>query len=127
MHLKSRKRNPWTIPLTSSDLRLCWINVHMLSCFSHARLFVTPWPVARQAPLPMGFSRQEYWSGVPCPPSGDLPDLRIEPMSLTSSALAGRFFTTGATWEVPFFMGYTQGCIFLMTIQKDVAVTDVVP
>ena len=101
--------------------------VCVLGHFSHARLFVTPWPVARQAPLPMGFSRQEYWSGVPCPPSGDLPDLRIEPMSLTSSALAGRFFTTGATWEVPFFMGYTQGCIFLMTIQKDVAVTDVVP
>ena len=47
----------------------------------------------------MGFSRQEYWSGLPGASSRDLPDLVIEPMSLTSSALAGRFFTTSATWE----------------------------
>ena len=46
-----------------------------------------------------GFSRQEYWSGLPGPPSGDLPDPGIEPASLTSLALAGRFFTTSATWE----------------------------
>ena len=59
------------------------------------QLFATPWTVARQAPLSMGFSRQEYWSGLPCPPSGDLPDPGIEPASLTSSALAGGFFTTG--------------------------------
>ena len=49
---------------------------------------------ARQAPLSTGFSRQEYWSGLPCPPPGDLPDPGIEPTSLTSSALAGGFFTT---------------------------------
>ena len=54
--------------------------------------------VARQA-LSMGFSRQEYWNGLPCPPPGDLPDLGIEPGSLLSSALAGGFFTTSATWE----------------------------
>ena len=59
----------------------------------------TPWTVAHQAPLSMGFSRQEYWSGLPCPPPGDLPDPRIEPASLTSSALAGRFLTTRGTWE----------------------------
>ena len=48
----------------------------------------------------MGFSRQEYWSGLPCPPPGDLPDPGIEPVCLTSPALAGRFFTTSATyWE----------------------------
>ena len=47
----------------------------------------------------MGFSRQEYWSGLPCPPPGDLPDPGIEPMSLTSLTLAGRVFTTGTTWE----------------------------
>ena len=47
----------------------------------------------------MGFSRQEYWSGLPCPPPGDLPNPGIEPVSLTSPALAGRFFTTSATWE----------------------------
>ena len=51
------------------------------------------------APLSMGFSRQEYWSGLPCPPPGDLPDPEIEPVSLMSPALAGGFFTTSATWE----------------------------
>ena len=49
----------------------------------------------------MGFSRQEYWSGLPCPPAGDLPDPGIEPTSLMSPALAGRFFITRDTWEVP--------------------------
>ena len=58
-----------------------------------------PWAVARQAPLSMGFSRQEYWSGLPFPSPGDLPDLRTEPTSLTSPALAGGFFTTATTWE----------------------------
>ena len=57
-------------------------------------LFVTPWTVARQAPLSMGFSRQEYWSGLPCPPPGDLPNPGMEPTSLVSPALAGGFFTT---------------------------------
>ena len=47
----------------------------------------------------MGFSRQEYWSGLPCPPPGDLPDPQIELTSLKSLALAGRFFTTTTTWE----------------------------
>ena len=46
-----------------------------------------------------GFSRQEHWSGLPCPPLGDLPDPGIEPASLMSPALAGRFFTTSAPWE----------------------------
>ena len=51
---------------------------------------VTPWSVARQAPLSMGFPRQEYWSGLACPPPGDLPDPGIEP---TSPGLIGGFFT----------------------------------
>ena len=56
--------------------------------------------VAHQAPLYMGFSRQEYWSGLPFPPPEDLPDPGIEPRSLMSSALAGGFFfTTSTTWE----------------------------
>ena len=63
-----------------------------LSRFNRVQLFVTPWTVPDQAPLPMGFSRQEYWSGFPCPPSGDLPDPGIEPMSVTSPALASRAF-----------------------------------
>ena len=56
----------------------------MLSCFSHIHLLVTPWTVAHQAPLSMGFSGQEYWSGLPCPPSGDLPDPGIELVSHVS-------------------------------------------
>ena len=63
---------------------------------------VTPWAVARQAPLSMRFPRQKYWSGLPFPPSGDLCDPGMEPMSLASPALAGRFFTTSATWEAPY-------------------------
>ena len=57
--------------------------------------------VPLQAPLSMGFSRQEYWSGLPGPPSGDLPDSGIELTSLRSPALEGGFFTTSATWEAP--------------------------
>ena len=67
-----------------------------LSCsactLSHAGLSVTPWIVAHQASLSLGFSRQEYWSGLPSPSSGDLPDPGIEP---TSPALAGGLFATG--------------------------------
>ena len=73
--------------------------VYVLSHFSCVHLFATLWTVAFQAPLSMGFSRQEYWSGLLCPPPGDLPDPGIEPMSLMSPALAGRFFTTSATWK----------------------------
>ena len=57
------------------------------------------WAVARQAPLSVGFSRQEYWSGLPFPLPGDLPDPGIKPASLKSPALAGGFLTTSATWE----------------------------
>ena len=60
---------------------------------------VTPRTVACQTPLPMEFSRQEDSSGLPFPSPGDLPDPRIEPESLTTSTLAGRFFTTSTTWE----------------------------
>ena len=73
----------------------------LLTHFSHVRLFATLWTVARQAPLSMGFSRQEYWSGLPFPPLGDLPDSKIKPTSITFPALAGRFFTTSDTWKVP--------------------------
>jgi len=55
------------------------------------------WTVACQAPLSMGFSRQEYWSGLPCPSPGDLPGPGIEPVSPGFPALAGRFFTTSTT------------------------------
>lgn len=57
--------------------------------------------VAHQAPLSMEFSRQEYWRGLPFPTLGDLSDPGIELVSTVSSILAGRFFTTEPTWEVP--------------------------
>jgi len=71
----------------------------MLSHSSCVQLFVTPWKVACQAPLSIGFSRQEYWSGLPCPSLGELPNPGIEPASLSSPALAGGFFTTIVSWE----------------------------
>ena len=66
-----------------------------LSRFSRVWLFVTTRTAAHQTPLPMGFSRQEYWSGFPCPLPEDLPNPGVE------SALVGWFFTTSATWEIP--------------------------
>ena len=71
----------------------------LLSRFRRVRLCVTLQTLACQAPLSMGFSRQEYWSELPCPPPGALPDPGIELASLMSPALAGAFFTTSATWK----------------------------
>ena len=78
----------------------------VLSHFSCVQLFSIPWTVAHQAPLSrlllvLGFSRQEYWSGFPCPPPEDLPNPGIELASLTPPALAGKFFTTssGKEWQ----------------------------
>ena len=70
--------------------------VSILCVLSPVQLFVAPWTVAHQAPLLMEFSRQEYWSGVPLPPLGDLPDAGIEPAPLASPSLAGGFFTASA-------------------------------
>ena len=107
---------PTGCPLAMSRTKLIWAErdysemgedevTHpkgMCTCMlSPARLLVTPRTAAHQAPLSMGFSRQEYWSGLPFPPPGDLPDPRIEPTSLMSSAFVGRFFNTSATWEAP--------------------------
>ena len=69
----------------------CW---HLI----HVWFFATLWTAASQAPLSMGFSMQEYWSGLSCPPPGDL-NPGIKPASLMSPALADGFFTTSAIWE----------------------------
>ena len=76
----------------------------VLSRFSHFWLSMTLWTVACQAPLSMGFSRQEYRSELPCLPPQDLPDPQVKPASLMAPALAGRFFTISATWEGPTVM-----------------------
>ena len=65
-----------------------------MKSLSHVQLFAIPWTVAHQAPLPMEFCRQEYWSGLPFPSPGDLPNAGIKPTSLVSPALVGGFFTT---------------------------------
>ena len=72
----------------------------VLSALSRVWLFEIPWTVACQAPLSMEFSRQENWNGLPFPTPGSLPNLGIEPTSLT---LTGRFFTTSTSWEDEIF------------------------
>ena len=86
--------------------------VCVLSCFSHVPTLCDPMAAKTQVtlwnlpvPLSMGFSRQYYWSGLPCPPPGDLPHPGIEPASLMSPELAGGFFATNATWEAHAFLG----------------------
>ena len=75
------------------------MKVRLSQLLSLVQLFAIPWTVGCQALLSMGFPRQEYWSGVPFPTPGDLPDPRIECPSLGPPALAGGFSTTSATWE----------------------------
>ena len=79
----------------------------MPSHVSRIHLFATPWTVAQQASLSMGFSRQQYWSGLPCPLPGDLPDPGIKPTTLTSPALAEGFFTSHTTWEAPCMLSHS--------------------
>ena len=86
----------------------------MLNHFSHVQLFATPCAIAHQAPLSMGFSTQEHWSGLPFPSPGGLLNRGIEPTSVMSPAFAGGFFTTSAPWEAP--------CIFIMFVQKNISV-----
>ena len=76
----------------------------MLSRFSHVWLFAVPPIVSHWAPLSMEYSRQEYWSGLPCSSQGDLPHSGFKPKSFMSPALAGGFFTTNATWEAPQYL-----------------------
>ena len=76
--------------------------ISVLSHFSCVHLFATPCIVAHQAPLSMGFSMPEYWSGLSFPSTGHLPNPGIESSSLIFPALAERFFTTSTTWEVPY-------------------------
>ena len=72
------------------------VHAQLLSC---VQLFTTPWTVSCQAPLSLGFSRQEYWSGLPFPFPGSLPDPGIKPTSPGSPALAGVFITTEPPWK----------------------------
>jgi len=101
---------------------LCWQSnvsyflILLLSCLSSVNLFVNTWTIAHKAPLSMRFSRQEYESGLPCPPPGDLPDQGIKPVSLMSPALAGGFFTASTTWEALILL--YEGCNLSLIICK---------
>ena len=80
-----------------------YLQIHTGECvlnhFSRVQLFVTPWTIACQAPLSMWFSRQDYWSELPCLSTGCLPNAGTKPTFLKSPALAGRFCTISATWK----------------------------
>ena len=101
------------------ERRRWWLGMHTKS-LSGVRLFVNPQTVANQAPVCMGFPRQEYWSVLLFPSPRDLPNPGIEPMSLMFPALANRFFTTSATREDPvaanvypmLMEGQVLGCVF---------------
>ena len=75
------------------------VHARVLSCFSRVQLYMTLWTTACQAPLPVGLSRQKYWSGLPCPSPEDLPDPGIKPASLTSPIFERGSFTNSTTWE----------------------------
>ena len=98
----------------SMGCSMAWLPRPILSPSVHGespqscQLSETPWPVACQAPLSMGFSRQGSWSGVPCLPPGDLPNPGIKPASLMSPALASIFLTTSAPWEICCLLEFTQ-------------------
>ena len=84
IHWKKNRRGTWYVYVYSQSTSCVW-------------LFVTPWTVAHQAPLSMGYCRQEYWSRLPFSSPQDLPNPGIKPESLKSPELAGRFFTTSST------------------------------
>ena len=73
----------------------------MQVCSAMSNSFAIPWTLAHQAPLSIGLSQQEYWSGLPFPPPGDLPNTGIKSVSPASPSLAGGFFTTKPPWEAP--------------------------
>jgi len=83
------------------------MRVQLLSC---VRLLATPWTVALQAPLSTRFSRQVYWSALPCPPPGGLFNPEMEPLSPSSPALAGRFFTTAPPGKPNWKHVWTKSC-----------------
>ena len=97
LHLVTRNSQciPLALPLPLGNHKsVLYMVEYCVQSLSRVQLFVMARTVARQAPLSMEFSRQDYWSRLPFPPPGYLPNPGIEAMSLASLALAGRFFTT---------------------------------
>ena len=107
--------------LSPSAVHLTHSIVSELAMCMHAPLrqsCQTPWTVAHQAPLSMGLPWQGYWSGLPCPPPGDLPNLGLKIKSPASSALAGRFFIHWAPGEAPIGYSPIQSKRFLKEEKK---------
>ena len=102
MSIDSNYHKPWRAGNIANN-PICMCTKVLQSCPT----FCNPMDYSPQAPLSMGLSKQEYWSGLPCPPPGDIPDPGIEPLSQASPALAGRFFTTSTTCEAQ------QPCIYI--------------
>ena len=107
-HMERRKKRPlW--PLVTKDLSHLLVTFILLLCpfvcccycLVVSNSFVTPWTIAHQAPLSMGFPRQEYWSRLTFPSLGHLPDSGIEPVAPVSPALIGRFFTAEPPGKPP--------------------------
>ena len=107
----SSRPSDWTL-ISCVSCTGSWVLYHCVSVcvcvcvlnhFRCVQLFATLLTIAHQAPVSMGFSRQESWSGLPCLPSGDLPNPGIKPPSFISLALAAGFFNTSTTWEVPLY------------------------
>ena len=86
----------------------------LLNHFRRVWLFAFLWTITHQAPLSMGFSRQEYWGGLPFPLLTDLPNPGIKPISIISPALAGRVFISSATWEVLHHLRYFLKTVYLL-------------
>ena len=94
---RGRKESDTTEWLNCYNIDMSYIHICLLSQFSHVWISVMLWIVAHQAPLPMGFSRQEYWSGLPFPPPRGFPNPGMEPLSLMFPAFV--FLMTSTTWE----------------------------
>ena len=86
---------------------------------NHVQLFATPWTVARQSPVSLEFSRQESWSGLPCPSPGGLPNPGIKPVSPRCRALAGRFSTTDHRGGTPFALSWVKRSVYPNTAFKN--------
>ena len=121
-------RRTWVVSLKQHNhIRQCqWrVRVSVFSCLSYIWFFETLWTVAHQAPLSMGFSRQEYWSGLPCPPPGESSPPR-EWTHVSFISCIGRWVLyTRATWEAPFttqsFLKClpSQGCLYLSKMLRE--------
>ena len=93
----SRNMPQW--PVLCPATWCTFVGAYVLSCFSHVQLFTTLWTVACQAPLSMGLSRQEYWSGLPFPSPGDLPNPAIETASPVAPALQADSLLLSHLWS----------------------------